>query len=247
MTARSRSAIHFSNDSATDRVTQSPSAAPFSLAPVSVRTVMRRAEPRFVRDACGPLAMFFAGWTLISLGAGIAMSATFGLAVYLHERRRNRPAMIVRLALALVAIRATVGVASGSATAYLAQEIAIDALLSCVVLGSLATARPFSSWFAHEIYPFPDMVRESATYRQVMRTITWVWGAYFLTRGLVRLVALLMLSTDRFALVIALTDAPFLIGLLAWSLYYTGAAFRRSAQRGPPMGAAQAPVAPSPL
>jgi hypothetical protein len=191
--------------------------------------------------------MFFAGWKLIGLGAGIAMAATFGVAVYVHERRRNRPARIVRLALALVAIRATVGVTSGSATAYLAQEVGIDALLGCVVLASLATARPFSSWFALEIYPFPDLVRESATYRRVMRTITWVWGAYFLTRGLVRLVALLMLSTDRFALVIALTDAPFLTGLLAWSVYYTGAVFRRSAQWGPPMAAAHLPAAQSPL
>jgi Protein of unknown function (DUF3159) len=207
---------------------------------------MRRAGPRFLRDGVGPLAMFFAGWKLISLGAGIAMAATFGLAVYVHERRQRRPAMIVRLALVLVAIRATVGVTSGSATTYLAQEIGIDALLGCVVLASLATARPFSSWFASEIYPFPDEMRESATYRQAMRTITWVWGAYFLSRGLARLAALLTLSTDRYALVIALTDAPFLIALLAWSVYYTGTALRRDARWGPLIAAAESPSAQSP-
>jgi hypothetical protein len=38
------------------------------------------------------------------------------------------------------------------------------------------------------------------------------------------------LSTDRFALVIALTDAPFLIALLAWSVYYAAGAFRSSAR-----------------
>src|SRR5207248_2772085 len=89
-------------------------------------------------------------------------------------------------------------------------------------------ARPFASWFAGEIYPFPEVVRESPVYVHVMRTITLVWGAYFLARGLVRLAALLTLSIDRYALVIALTDAPFLIALLAWSVYYTGAVFRRS-------------------
>jgi hypothetical protein len=192
-----------------------------------------------LRDGVGPLAMFFLGWKLISLGAGIALAAAFGLAVYAHERRQNRPAMVVRLALALVAIRATVGVTSGSATTYLAQEIGIDALLSGLVLASLATSRPFASWFASEIYPFPEVVRESATYREVMRTITWVWGAYFISRGLVRLAALLTLTTDRYALVIAVTDAPFLIGLLAWSVYYTSAAFRRSAEWGPLMAAAE--------
>lgn len=184
--------------------------------------------------------MFFAGWKLISLGTGISMAAVFGLTVYLHERRQNRPAMIVRLALVLVAIRATVGITSGSATAYLAQEVGIDAVLGCVVLATLGTARPFSSWFAAEIYPFPDVVRESAVYRQAMRTITLVWGAYFLTRGLVRLAALLTLSTDRYAVVIAVTDAPFLIALLAWSVYYTSSALRRSPEWGPRPAAAEA-------
>lgn len=204
---------------------------------MAVRAVLRSAGPRFVRDGLGPLAVFFAGWKLISLGAGIGLAAAFGLAVYAHERRQNRPAMIVRLALVLVAIRAIVGVTSGSATAYLAQEVGIDALLSCAVFASLATARPFASWFAGEIYVFADAVRDSVTYRQAMRTITLVWGAYFLVRGLVRLAALLTLSTDHYALVIALTDAPFLVGLLAWSVYHTSTAFRRSAEWGPVMAA----------
>ena len=150
--------------------------------------------------------MFFAGWKLIGLGAGIAMAAVFGLVVYVHERRHNRPAMIVRLALVLVAIRATVGLSSGSATAYLAQEVGIDALLGCAVLASLFTERPFASWFASEIYAFPAVMRNSPTYRQTMRTVTLVWGGYFLVRGLVRLAALLTLSTDRYALVIAVTE-----------------------------------------
>ena len=45
--------------------------------------------------------------------------------------------MIVRLALILVAI-ASVGLSSGSATVYLAQEVAIDTLLGARVLASLA-------------------------------------------------------------------------------------------------------------
>jgi hypothetical protein len=205
--------------------------------------VLRDAGPRFVRDGLGPLAMFFLGWKLIGLGTGIALAAAFGLAVYVHERRQDRPAMIVRLALVLVAIRAIVGVTSGSATVYLAQEVGIDSLLGTAVLVSLRSARPFASWFAGEIYAFPEVVRESATYREVMRTITVVWGGYFLGRGLVRLAALLTLSTGHYALVIAVTDAPFLIGLLAWSVYYTGVAFRASPQWAPLIAAAeQAPA-----
>lgn len=201
--------------------------------PVGVGVTVRRSGPRLVRDAFGPLAMFFAGWKLVSLGAGIAAAVLFGVAIYLHERRQGRPAAIVRLALALVAIRAIVGIVSGSGSAYLATEIGIDATLATIVLGSLATPRPFASWFAPEVYPLPPEVRDTRVYRTTIRTITLVWGGYFLTRGLVRLAALLTLSTNNYALVIAVTDAPFLVALLAWSVYYTLRVFRRSEELGP--------------
>jgi intracellular septation protein A len=195
---------------------------------ISVRAVLRSAGPRLVRDGFGPLAAFFAGWKLIGLLAGIAAAVVFGLAVFVHERRQGRPAMVVRLALVLVAIRATVGLSSGSASAYLAQEVGIDTLLGCAVLASLASARPFASRFAGDVFPVPMELGESDSFRRAMRTITVVWGLYFLTRALVRLTALLTLTTDQYVLVAALSDAPFLIALLAWSVYHTTGVFRRS-------------------
>ncbi len=197
---------------------------------ISIGAVVRRAGPRLVRDAFGPLAVFFVGWKLIGLTAGIGMAALFGVSVFMYERRQGRPAMIVRLALILVAIRASVGLSSGSATVYLAQEIGIDTLLACAVLASLARGHPFASWFADEIYQLPQAMRESDTFQGAMRTITAVWGLYFLARATVRLTALLTLSTDSYALVIALSDAPFLIAILAWSVYHTASAFRDGAR-----------------
>jgi len=206
----------------------------------SIGAVVRRAGPRLVRDGFGPLAVFFTGWKLIGLTAGIGMAVVFGASVFAHERRQGRPAAIVRVALVLVAIRATVGLSSGSATVYLAQEIGIDMLLCCVVLASLAGERPFASWFADEVYPLAPEMRRSEEFRRVMRIITAVWGTYFLARALVRLTALLTLSTDRYVLVAARSDAPFLIAILAWSVYCTADAFRRSTQWAPVLAAAEA-------
>ena len=207
--------------------------------PVGVGTAVRRAGPRLVRDAFGPLAVFYAGWKLVSLGAGITAAVAFGLALFVHERRSGRPATVVRLALVLVAIRATVGIVSGSGRAYLATEIAIDAVLATTVLASLASGRPFASWFAMDVYPFPRDVLESRTYRHAMRVITYAWGGYFALRGLVRLAALLTLSTDSYALVVAVSDAPFLIALLAWSTFYALRTFRASEEFGPLIAAAE--------
>jgi uncharacterized membrane protein len=194
--------------------------------------IVRRAGPRLVRDGFGPLATFYIGWKLIGLTPGIVLAVAFGVAVLVHERRQGRPAALVRVALALVCIRAVVGLTSGSASVYLAQEIGIDLLLACVFLASLAAGRPISGWIAADVFPFTSEMRASDTFKQVMRTVTAVWGAYFLARAAVRLAALLTLSTDRYALVVALSDAPFLIALLAWSVYHTVGSFRRSEQWG---------------
>lgn len=220
-----------------------PPSEPLPLAAMSVRTVVAGAAPRLVRDAFGPLAVFFAGWKLIGLTAGIGMAVLFGVSVFVHERRQGRPAVVVRLALLLVAIRAIVGLSSGSATVYLAQEIGIDVLLASAVLASLATARPFASWFAADVFPLPPQMRESETFAHAMRVITVVWGVYFVARALVRLTALLTLSTNHYALVIALSDAPFLVAILAWSVYHTASAFRGSADWAPVIAAAEASIA----
>jgi hypothetical protein len=198
--------------------------------PIDPRAIVRRAGPRLVRDGFGPLATFFLGWKLLGLTAGIAMAVVFGVSIFLHERRQGRPAALVRVALALVALRAIVGLSSGSASVYLAQEIGIDLLLGCTVLATLRARRPISSWIAADVYPFTEQMRQSETFRQVMRRVTAVWGVYFLLRAAVRLAALLTLSTNRYVLVVALSDVPFLLALLAWSVHHTVGAFRRSEQ-----------------
>jgi hypothetical protein len=198
--------------------------------PVDPRAIIRRAGPRLVRDGFGPLATFFLGWKLIGLTAGIALAVAFGVAIFLHERRQGRPAALVRVALALVALRAIVGLSSGSASVYLAQEIGIDVLLGCTVLATLRAGRPISSWIAADVYQFTEEMRQSDTFGRVMRRVTAVWGTYFLLRAAVRLAALLTLSTNRYVLVVALSDVPFLLALLAWSVHHTVAAFRSSEQ-----------------
>ncbi|HVS29673.1 MAG TPA: VC0807 family protein [Solirubrobacteraceae bacterium] len=212
--------------------TNPPEPSPTPLQPVAARAILRRTGPRLVRDGAGPIAAFYVGWKLIGLIAGITLATLFGLLVYRHERRSGRPAIVVRVALGLVLIRAIVGLISRDTTVYLGQEIALDALLGSITLGSLVLRRPLAAAFAREIYEFPEAMRESHSFTSVFRRVTAVWGVYFLLRGGVRLIALLTLSTGNYLLVAALSDAPFLLALLAWSVLYTGRRLRRSEEWG---------------
>jgi len=98
------------------------------------------------------------------------------------------------------------------------------------VLGTLAAGRPITAWVAADVYPFTEEMRRSGSFAAVMRRITLVWGCYFLLRACVRAAALATLGTDSYVLVVALSDVPFLIALLAWSVHHTVATFRRDPQ-----------------
>src|ERR1700704_1655398 len=196
-------------------------------APPSVAGTLRRTGPRVARDGFGPLVAFFAGWKLVGLVAGIAAAVLVAILLYQYERRRERPGMVVRLALGLVLIRAVVGLISGSASTYLAQEIAIDTLLSSAFLGSLLVRRPLTGFFAAELFPLPDELRRHPVFLHTQRVITLAWGVYFLARAGVRLVAFESLSSSGYVLVVALSDVPFLLALLAWSVWYGSRALRR--------------------
>jgi hypothetical protein len=173
-----------------------------------------------LRDALGPLASFFVGWKLAGLVVGIAVSTLFAAVIYRHEHGAGRPALVVRVAFALVLIRAVVGLTSGSARVYLGQTAAIDAALGLTVLGFLMAGRPLAAFFAREVYPFPDDVRGAPAFQRAFRIMSAVWGVYFLVRAAVLLTAVLTLSVDAYVLVDALSGAPFLLALLAWSVAY---------------------------
>jgi intracellular septation protein A len=211
--------------------------------PFDVRSVIRRSAPRIVRDALGPIVAFFIGWKLIGLVAGIGFATAFAILLYRRERSHGRPALVVRVALVLVLIRATVGLISGDAKVYLGQEVVLDLMIGLAVLGSVAAGKPLGRHFAKEVYPFPEEMQGSDVYVHTFRTITLVWGTYFLVRSAVRLIALLTLNVDGYLLVDALSGAPFLVGLLAWSVVHTARSFRRSDEWGAAMVLAEKRVA----
>ena len=73
---------------------------------------------------------------------------------------------------------------------------------------------------------------------EALRRVALVWGTYFLLRAGVRLLAFATLSTDAYVLVVALSDVPFLIALLGWSVWFTTRAVRRDPAFAVPLEAA---------
>jgi intracellular septation protein A len=192
------------------------------------RAMLRAGAGRVVRDSFLPLASFYAGWKLVGLVAGIGLATAVALGAWRYERRRQRPGAVARITLGLVFIRATVGLLTGSARLYLAQDIVVDVLLGSAFIGSLALGRPLTAVYAREIYPVPAEIERSETYAAIFRRTTLVWTAYFFTCAAVRLAVLLSASIDVYVLVAAITGAPVILALLAWSVLHSIRSLRRS-------------------
>jgi intracellular septation protein A len=196
--------------------------------PVSIRSLVRESGPRLVVSGLGPVIAFYAGWKLQGLVLGVAMAGVVGLGAYAYEHMHGRPGFLARFVLAIVVIQAAVGLISRNVTLYFFQPVVVDSLIALLFLGSLATRRPLLGEFAREAYPFTQEVRDSATFRNVFGRITRVWGAYYVLRALVRLVGLASGDVTTILIVLTLSDAPFIVGLAGWSIWYAFRSFGKA-------------------
>jgi intracellular septation protein A len=200
--------------------------------PLTVRSLLLGSGPRFAGDAFGPVLAFYVGWKVAGTAVGIGVATAVGILAWYAARRRQRPGAVALLALGFVFVQAGVGLAFDSARVYLAQQVLLSAGLGVAFLVSIALRRPLAGLFAQDIFPFPDEVRSSATFRRVFTWISLAWGVYQVLRSVVRLGALSRGSIDSFLVVNLVTGGPFIVALMAWSIWYAVRAFRRSDEWG---------------
>lgn len=205
----------------------------FEVPPVRTRDILLGSGPRFARDAMGPMLAFYVGWRVLGLGAGIALATLAALAAYRWERHHERSGLMARLGLGLALLQAVIGLASGSEQLYLAQPVIINGLYGLAFVGSVVIRRPLAGAFADEMYPFPDFVRASVTFRQVFSRVSLMWGVYLLARSGLRLATLQSSSVEAFLAVNAITGVPLTAVLLGWSIWYGVRGFRNSEEWGP--------------
>ena len=204
----------------------------FQIPAISTRSILLGSGPRFARDAFGPMLLFYVGWKVSGLVVGIALSTVASLVAYRWEQAHDRPGMMARLALGFVLVQAAIGLASQSEVVYLAQPVLLNAIFGVAFVVSVFVGRPLAALFAGEMYPFPEEVRSSDTFRRTFGMISLTWGVYMLARSAVRMAMLTNGSVDAFIGVNMLTGMPLTVTLMSWSVWYAVRSFRRSEEFG---------------
>lgn len=205
----------------------------FVLPPVSARDLLLGSGPRLAVDAMGPMLAFYAGWRLFGLVPGIGAATVVSLLTLRADARQGRRGLLVRIGFAIVVVQAVVGLVSGSEQLYLAQPALVSGGYGLAFVVSVLIGKPLTAAFAEDMYPFPDEVKASDTYRRAFTRITLVWGVYLLARSGLRVLTLSGLSVEAFLLVNFVTGAPVTALLLGWSIWYGVRYFRRSEEWGP--------------
>jgi intracellular septation protein A len=186
----------------------------------SLRVVLVENGPRFLRDAVGPVLVFYVGWKMFGLVVGIVAATVVTAAAFVWERRHARTGLGASIGLAIALVQAVTGLLSGSARWYFAPAVIANTLGGLVFLGSVVIGRPLAGVFATESYPFPPEVKASATFRRVFGRISLVWAAYLIGRGALRLLLLLYTSVEAFLVVSVISGIPLSAALMTWSFWY---------------------------
>ncbi len=205
----------------------------FVLPPVSARDMLLGSGPRLAVDAMGPMLAFYIGWRLVGLVFGVLLATAVAFLALRSDLRRGRRGLLVRIGFVVVVVQAAVGLVSGSEYLYLAQPAIVSGGYGLAFIGSVVVRKPLTAAFAEDMYPFPDEVKQSETYRRAFTRISLVWGVYLLMRSALRVVTLTGLSVEAFLLVNLLTGAPITAALIGWSVWYGVRFFRRSEEWGP--------------
>jgi hypothetical protein len=196
----------------------------------SFRSILRSGAPRFAREAFGPVLAFYLGWKLGGLVTGIVPSSAVALGLLWFERREGRRGVLALVSAAFVLVQAVVGLVSDSAVVFLAQPVLLSAIWGGANLVSVAIGRPLAGVLADSWYPFPPVIRASATYRKVFGFESIVWGLYLLVRSAIRMLVLGTGSIGLFVAVQFVTGIPVTVGLIAWSIWYGVRGFARSTE-----------------
>jgi intracellular septation protein A len=195
---------------------------------VTFRQLLFGGGPRFLRDAFGATVIFYAGFKLHGLVLGVALATVWTVAVYVWERRHERPGLAARIGLAIALVQAVAALASRSPIGYFAPPVIVNLVYGSAFLVSVAIGRPLAGVLALETYPLSPEIRALPAVRRTFAHISVVWGLYLLFRAAFRLVVLLNYSVDVYVLVNVLTAGPMIAGLMMWSFWYGLRKIRRA-------------------
>lgn len=198
----------------------------------SLRQVARRAGPQVVDGALLPLAMFLVVDRFAGLGP--AMIAGLGWSAFAITRRvarsRRVPAIVI-LGTAMLTVRATLAVTTGSPFLYFLQPTIGTAVVAIAFLVSVPAGRPLARRFAGDFLTLPrELLRAPHVHRFFLRN-SMMWAVVGLLNAATAYLLLITLAPTTFAIIQTVLSIAVTVVAVGISILW----FRRSMSRYHPV------------
>ena len=175
-----------------------------------------------------PVVVFygtFRGW---GFSPAVLVVLAWSAAVFAwHLRRTGGADVFSATTIALACVKAGAGLASQNPTLYLAWPSLENVAYGSAFLGSALLGRPLLALYAERIYPIPDNVRASKTFRHAFLVTSSAWFCGHGLRAVVRLWLLFTLPLELYLIADTVAGWPINVSLVAFTTWYPLRALRR--------------------
>ena len=142
-----------------------------------------------------PVVLFYVGFRTWGFSASVVIVLAWSAAVFAWHYRRTRGADVFSATtFAFACVKACAGLVSQNPWLYLAWPSLENVIYGSAFFGSALLGRPLLALYAERLYPIPETVRGSATFRRafLIASAGWLVG-----HGLRAVVRLWLLSMTR--------------------------------------------------
>ena len=190
---------------------------------------------QFALGALIPMLIFYLLSRFEQSLLGALLAGSWGLGVVLVGYwRYRRIDLFAGMAMTMAIIELLVILTTHNPDLYLASEAIQSAAHGLLFLSSLAFSRSLIQLLAEAMgttASIPDNLRQSPSYRTAWHLLSALWGGVYLMKAGLLLLAQWGLALEAFLMVRTLSGFPVLAGLFAFSFWFPGWYWRRTAKR----------------
>jgi intracellular septation protein A len=168
-----------------------------------------------------PVAFFYIGFRTWGFSAAVLIVLAWSAAVFVWHRRRTGGADVFSATtFGFACVKATAGLVSQNTWLYLAWPSLENMIYGTAFFGSALLGKPLLALYAQRMYPIPEPVRASNTFRRSMLVVSAAWLCGHSLRAVVRLWLLSTLPLEYYLIADTVAGWPINISLIAFTTWY---------------------------
>jgi intracellular septation protein A len=176
-----------------------------------------------------PVALFYIGFRGWGFSAAVVIVLTWAAAVFAWHYQRTRGADVFSATtFGFACVKATAGLVSQNPWLYLAWPSLENVIYGTAFFGSALLGRPLLALYAERLYPIPQGVRESSTFRRAFLIASAAWLCGHALRAVVRLWLLNNLPLELYLVADTVAGWPINVSLVAFTTWFPLRELRRA-------------------